>query len=275
MGEDMAESSGPSLQASQSRPQSGRIHDHLIGTGKDTYPHDADVGELLLANARAIQTAARASRGFLLRAIHHVVAECGVRQIVELGSGYPCSPNPHEVAEAAAEGVRTLYLDNDPIVAAHGRALLADFVHSSFVQADITDVDAVLGEFRKRMAVDVPVLLCLSFVAEFVDDPRGIIDALSAETAAGSYLALSHITADIEPAVVHRAADIFHNAGIRFRPRSRAEVTSILAGARLVDPGLVAPHRWRPDIDHLPGLALWAVPMATEICCYAAVGQIR
>ncbi|WP_051407169.1 SAM-dependent methyltransferase [Nocardia sp. CNY236] len=258
-----------------SRAHSGRIHDVLLGAGKDAYLVDLAVGRKVVAEAAAFRSAARTARMFLLRAVHHLAAT-GVRQFVELGSGYPCAPNLHEVARDTTPDAHTLYVDHDPVVAAHGRVFLTDD-HTDFVHADLTDTATIATEIRAAMDPGAPIAVCLSFVAEFITDPRAVVEAVTAALPSGSFVVFSHVTSDIDTAMVDHAADIYRAHDIALRPRTREEIATILSGCDLLEPGLVAPHQWRPseDLDRRHAQRLgWEPPRGTRMC-YAAVGRIR
>ncbi|MFJ9370529.1 SAM-dependent methyltransferase [Nocardia sp. NPDC101769] len=257
--------------------QSARIHDALISAGKDSYAVDLAVGKQLIAQANAYQTAAQVARLFLLRSVRALVAEEKVGLVVELGSGYPCEPNVHTVAGAAG-GARTLYVDNHPVVSAHGRALLLDNDLVDFIHADLTDPDPVIAAIAELTEPDVPVCICLSAVAEFLDDPAAVVKAISTGLPRGSYAALSHVTCDVHPTMLARATEIYRDHGIGFHPRTRSEIAAILAGWDLLPPGLVPAHHWRPDpgTDRAHAAAQhWTAPCPdTEICCYGAVAKL-
>ncbi|WP_280301265.1 SAM-dependent methyltransferase [Nocardia abscessus] len=262
------------------RAHSGRIHDYLLG-GKDQYAVDRDAGERIVHSACEYQVAARAARAFLIRAVRHLAAERGVEQFVELGSGYPCPPNVHEVAQSCAPAARTLYVDNDPVVAAHGRALLADDRNGAgqtrFVHADVIDTATIAGEMDGFLDLGDPIAICLGAVLEFVEDPRCVVHELVGTLPAGSYVVISHITDEFDTEIVERAAAVYASCDIAFWPRTRDEVTRILAGCELIEPGLVAPHRWRPDdeLEQRRAQQLRSAPApSTDICCYAAVGRV-
>ncbi|WP_067885376.1 SAM-dependent methyltransferase [Nocardia vaccinii] len=259
-----------------SRAHCGRIHDYLLGAGKDSYAVDREVGKRLVRDCTVFQQSARAARLFLVRAVHHLAAECGIGQFVELGSGYPCPPNLHEVARRRVPATRTLYVDNDSVIAAHGQALLAD-EQNVFVHADLTDTDTIVRAITATMNVAEPVAVCLGFVAEFIADPRGVVEAVSASLPAGSYAILSHVTSDVNADEVERAAKIYRDCGIEFRPRQRDEIAEILSCCELVDPGLVASHDWRPapEMDRLLADSLRWDPASTGESCLAAVGRVR
>ncbi|MGY1965543.1 SAM-dependent methyltransferase [Nocardia gipuzkoensis] len=262
------------------RAHSGRIHDYLLG-GKDQYAVDREAGARIIHSAPEYQVAARAARAFLLRAVRHLAAARGVTQFVELGSGYPCPPNVHEVAQSRAPDARTLYIDNDPVVAAHGRALLADDRNGAgqtrFVHADVLDTTTIAREVEGFLDRGEPIAICLGFVLEFVEEPRAVVDELAGTLPAGSYVVISHVTGDPEPEIVKRAAEVYASYDIAFWPRSREEISRILTSCALVEPGLVAAHRWRPDddLDQRRAERLGLMPLqSTNICCYAAVGRV-
>ncbi|MGY4102075.1 SAM-dependent methyltransferase [Nocardia sp. R16R-3T] len=258
------------------RAHCGRIHDFLLGAGKDSYAVDREVGEQLVRDCTVFQQSARVARLFLVRAVRHLAAECGIDQFVELGSGYPCPPNLHEVARRVVPATRTLYVDNDAVIAAHGRALLAD-EQNVFVHADLTDTSTIVREITEVMNLAEPVAVCLGFVAEFIADPRAVVDAVSAALPAGSHVVLSHVTSDVDTDEVERAAKIYRDFGIEFHPRRRDEIAEILSSCELIDPGLVAAHNWRPDpqMDALHAGPLHWDPASTGECCLAAVGRVR
>lgn len=257
------------------RAHCGRIHDFLLSAGKDSYEADRVVGQQLL-DCTHFRRSAHAARLFLVRAVHYLAAECGVSQFVELGSGYPCSPNLHEVARGVVPTTRTLYVDNDAVIAAHGRVFLAD-QQSVFVHADVTDTKTTVREITATMNLAEPVVVCLAFVAEFIADPRAVVHAVSAVLPAGSYVVLSHVTSDVYPEEVEQAARIYRSGGIEFWPRRREEIAEIMSGCELVDPGLVASHRWRPDaqMDALHAAPLGWDPASAGEICLAAVGRLR
>ncbi|WP_084497329.1 SAM-dependent methyltransferase [Nocardia amamiensis] len=259
-----------------SRAHCGRVHDFLLNGGKDSYEVDREVGDQIVRECTVFQQSARAARLFLVRAVHHLAAECGIGQFVELGSGYPCPPNLHEVARSKVPTTRTLYLDSDAVIAAHGRALLAD-EHNVFVHADLTDTSTVVQEFAKNMNLTAPVAICLGFVAEFIADPRTVVAAVSAVLPAGSYVILSHVTSDVDAKEVTRAAEIYRDHGIEFWPRPRNEIGEILSGCELIEPGLVASNKWRPDpeVDSAHAARLGWDPASIGEICLAAVGRVR
>ncbi|WP_405183697.1 SAM-dependent methyltransferase (plasmid) [Nocardia sp. NBC_01377] len=257
------------------RPHCGRVHDYLLGAGKDSYEVDQLLGARLVKEAPAFQLGARAARMFLLRAVHDLAAEFGIFQFVELGAGYPCAPNLHEIAGRVLPGARTVYVDSDAVVAAHGRALLAGSC-AEFVHADLTDTDTIVREISATVDLIEPVAICLGFVAEFIADPRAVIDAVTAILPPGSYVVMSHITDDVETKMVHEARDIYRHGGIALWPRSAEEIAGLVSGFDLIRPGLVPVHRWRPNVERagVAGAGFGWDPAVSEFCL-AAVGRLR
>ncbi|WP_405177772.1 SAM-dependent methyltransferase [Nocardia sp. NBC_01377] len=255
------------------RPHCGRVHDYLLGAGKDSYEVDQRLGALLVEKAPAFQLGARAARMFLLRAVHDLAAEFGIAQFVELGAGYPCAPNLHEIAGRVLPGARTVYVDSDAVVAAHGRALLAGSC-TEFVHADLTDTDTIVREISATVDLTEPVAICLGFVAEFIADPRAVIDAVTAILPPGSYVVMSHITDDVDTEMVHLARDIYHHGEIEFWPRSAEEIAALVFGFDLIGPGLVPVHRWRPNVERpSAGRAGFGWNSVSSEFCLAAVGR--
>jgi hypothetical protein len=256
-------------------PGSATPHSALLG-GKDVCVVGRVARDRVTPEAKRFGVATRATRRWLLRAVKYLAAEEHVAQFVELGSGYPCAPNVHEIAREHRPAARTLYLGHDPMVVSYGRALFAD-AQTLFAQADRADADAIVGEIGAVMDLDSPVAMLLSFVAEFVADPAEVLDAVTADLPLGSFVALSHIASDIDPGVVERAVQVYASYGIEFWARSRGEVDALLAGCDLVDPGVIAPHRWRPadELDRRRAQRRSREPPQEElVCSYAAVGRL-
>jgi SAM-dependent methyltransferase len=182
------------------------------------------------------------------------LADAGVRQFLDIGTGLPTSPNVHEVAQSVDASARVVYVDNDPIVLAHARALLtsAPEGRTAYVDSTLQDVEGLLRspDLRDGLDLDRPVALLLFAILHFLDDdeePYDIVRRLMAALPSGSYLVLSHITADFEPAEWARFAAIMRAQGISTRLRSQAEVARFFDGLELADPGVVPILQWRPD----------------------------
>jgi hypothetical protein len=249
-------------------PNPARIYDYLLG-GKDNYPADREVAEQVVAVAPVTREVVRDNRAFLRRAVTFLAEEAGVRQFIDLGSGLPTHGNVHEIAQAVAPDARVVYVDNDPMVVTHSRALLADD-NTITVQADLREPDAIVDhpEVRKLIDLDRPVALLLLAILHFVpddQDPHGIVARFRDALPAGSYLALSHSTRDVPvrpdmtPAEMAemgaKVQRLYQMTTTPIVPRTRAQVERFFDGFDLVDPGLVEIQRWRPDRQSslLPG----------------------
>ncbi|MPY36253.1 SAM-dependent methyltransferase [Streptomyces adustus] len=231
-----------------SRPHPARIYDYLLG-GKDNYEVDAQAGERLAAAAPEVRIGLRANRAFLRRAVRHVVGS-GVRQILDIGTGLPTSPNVHEIAQEVAPDVRVAYVDNDPIVKAHGDALLSRSGSTSIVLADLRDPRAVVDhpDVRRVIDLDEPVALLLVAVVHFLTDaeqPGQVVATLRDALPTGSFLVLSHATGDF--ADRSEAQAVYNKATATLNLRTRAEVERFFDGFELLEPGLAQVPFWRPD----------------------------
>jgi hypothetical protein len=231
-------------------PHTARMYDYYLG-GKDNFPADRDAAEDALAVFPNLRIAARANRSFLIRATRFLAAEAGIRQFIDIGTGIPTSPNLHEVAQKVAPDARVVYTDNDPIVLTHARALLTSTPEgrTAYIDADLRSVETILAAMAQTLDLTRPVALSLIAILHFIadtDEPHGIVRRLMARLPSGSYLTVSHITADWDPAV-EEAAEVYRTRGIAALARSRAEVTRFFDGLDLVDPAVVPVYRWRPD----------------------------
>ncbi|GAB7103583.1 SAM-dependent methyltransferase [Streptomyces phaeofaciens JCM 4814] len=249
--------SSPSLRIDTSKPHPARMYDYFLG-GKDNYPVDQEAAEKFIEAAPEVRDGVRANRRFLHRAVRHVVAEGGVRQILDIGTGLPTEPNVHQIAHAVAPGTRVAYVDNDPIVGAHSRALMNDEADTSVVLADLRDPRAVLDHpgVREVIDFDEPVALLLVAILHFItdaEDPEGIVATLRDALPAGSFLVLSHATGDLHADGRAEAAAVYKNATASMNPRPHARVLDLFGDFTLLDPGLVLVPDWRPDEPPAPG----------------------
>jgi S-adenosyl methyltransferase len=251
-----------------SAPNPARIYDYFLG-GKDNFPADREVAEQVLAIAPVTRAVLRDNRAFLRRAVRFLASEAGIRQFVDLGSGLPTQGNVHEVAQAIAPDARVAYVDNDPIVVTHSRALLAGD-STIAIHADLREPDAILGNPEVHDLIDFgrPVALLLVAILHFVpddQDPYGIVARFRDGLPAGSYLTVSHGTRDV-PVRPDMSAEEMAEMGARVErlyqqttapmvSRSRAQVERFFDGFDLVDPGVVEIQRWRPEgsTSTLPG----------------------
>ncbi|MFK0172132.1 SAM-dependent methyltransferase [Streptomyces sp. NPDC090306] len=231
-----------------SKPHPARIYDYLLG-GKDNYEVDRDAADQLADVAPEVRIGVRANRAFMQRAVKYVVGE-GVRQILDVGTGLPTSPNVHEIAQEVAPDVRIAYVDNDPIVNTHANALLSLNGSTSVVLADLRDPRAILEHPGVRQVIDFdrPVALLLVAVVHFLteaDEPERIVATLRDALPAGSFLVLSHATDDF--ADRSEAQAVYTKATATLNLRSRDRIERFFEGFDLVEPGLAQVPYWRPE----------------------------
>lgn len=230
-----------------------RVYDYWLG-GKDNYEADRAVGDAMIRAIPSLREMARANRSFLGRAVRYLVAEAGVRQFLDIGTGIPAAANVHEVAQEIAPECRVLYVDHDPIVLAHARALMtsAPQGRTEFLLADYREPAAILDAPELADVLDMrrPVALMLVGILMYFHDHEGVyecaatlVDALPS----GSYLAITHPTADFDAQALDRAVSAATHAGITLVPRTKAEVERFFDGLDLVEPGVVPVLAWRPD----------------------------
>ena len=237
-------------QIDTSRPHPARMYDYYLG-GQDNYEVDREAADRVVKLLPDIRPAARENRSFLHRATRYVV-ERGVRQIIDIGTGIPTSPNTHEVAREVAPDVRVAYVDNDPIVSVYAGAKLTNDGNASFVLADLRDPESVLAHPDITGLIDFgqPVALFLVAILHFIEDgenPAGIVSALTGALPPGSYLVLSHATSDFHDAErLRQVEQVYDNATATLTLRPKSKVLPYFEGFDLVEPGLVQPPFWRP-----------------------------
>jgi SAM-dependent methyltransferase len=256
------------------RPAASRRYDALLG-GKDNYAADRASADQLRQELPTVDLAAQELRRFMQRTVHHLAADCGVRRFLDIGCGLPHAPNVHEIAQAVDPTSRVVYVDPDPLVGAHARALFTSHPEGAtdFVLGGLADIDTVLAHDTVRTLLDLtqPVAVLLLAVLHFIPDDRQArrgIQQIAASVAPGSYLAVSHVTFDPLPAEqAERLAKLAEpGAGHGpFRARSRAEITDLLDGWDLEPPGLVSVVDWRPTERPLPRI------IAAEAAAYGVV----
>ncbi|MFC1412720.1 SAM-dependent methyltransferase [Streptacidiphilus sp. N1-12] len=241
-------------------PHPARIYDWLLG-GKDNFPADREAGARIVAADPAMRVAARANRAFLQRAVRHAAAEQGVDQFLDIGTGIPAAGNTHQIAQGVNPQARVMYVDNDPIVLTHARALMAGPGHGEtrVLQADLREPKRILGDpdVRALLDFDRPVALLLVAILHFIadeDDPFGIVAELMAALAPGSLLVLSHGTADFISAEVERRVTSVYERSPRNSAtgRSHSTVSRFFDGLELLPPGLVTAPFWHPEEPTAP-----------------------
>jgi hypothetical protein len=243
---------------------SARVHDYWLG-GKDNYAADRAAGDAVIAAYPGIVTSVRANRAFLARAVHFLAAEAGIRQFLDIGTGIPAANNTHEVAQSAARDCRVVYVDHDPVVLAHARALLTSSAAGAtdYIDADLRDPDTILAQAARTLDFSRPVAVMLIAVMHLIvdrDGPYGIVSRLMDAVPAGSYLALSQVASDIEAEQMAEAARRYNRlARETQRHRSHAEVTRFFDGLELVEPGLVPVQEWRlrSEVEARARSAMW------------------
>ncbi len=258
-----------------SRPHPARIYDYFLG-GKDNFAADRETAGRVLESWGAVRTAVRENRAFLARAVRYLAAEAGVRQFLDIGAGLPSSSNVHEVAQAVAPQARVVYVDNDPIVLAHARALLTSDPRGAcaYIDADLLDPDKILRHPATRATLDFsqPIALILVAVLHFIpdeDEPRGVVSALTDALPPGSYLAASHTTAEHFPEGLAGAGQAYSDRGLRGALRGQEEFAGLaFSGLEMVDPGVVLVSEWRPEEGALR-------PMPWEVNTYGGVARKR
>jgi SAM-dependent methyltransferase len=234
------------------RPTSARVYGLMLG-GKDNFEVDRQAALAGLSVFPEMVDIAHENRRFLYRAVRYLAREEGIDQFLDLGSGLPTENNVHEVAQAFRPGARVVYVDHDPIVLAHGRALLAKDDSTAFIQADITDPDTILQapETRELLDFSRPLAVLLFSIPHHIPDDaaaRRAVRGCLEPTPSGSFLALSHGVSDDEQ--VRAESDrLINQIGSPWKTRSPAEVDAMLDGLEPVEPGLCDVNDWRPDPD--------------------------
>jgi len=232
-------------------PHPARVYAYWLG-GKDYYPADRRAAEEVLSRRPQVVASARANRHFLARVVRFLARECGIRQFLDIGTGLPAPDNTHEVAQRVAPDSRVVYCDNDPLVLAHARALLTSTPPGTcdYIDADLRDTGAVLTQAAQALDFARPVAVLLLAVLHFLadaEDPAQVVATLAGTLAPGSYLAVSHLTADFAPEQVTAAARAYNTlAPVPVTARTHAQVTALLGGLPLVAPGVVNVTEWRP-----------------------------
>ena len=255
------------------KPHAARVYDYYLG-GKDHFAADRETGQALMRVVPTIRAAARENRAFLGRAVRFLVAVAGVRQFLDIGTGLPSANNVHEVAQGLVPSCRVVYVDNDPIVLAHARALLTSSPEgeTAYIHADLREPGKILGDPVTRQTLDFtqPVALMLVAVLHFVPDkvqPRRIVDTLLDALPSGSYLVASHVTPEHDPEGVGGLVRAYQASGLPAQARAADEFAELaFRGLEMVEPGLELVSEWRPEGDG-------PRPLATEVNWYGAIAR--
>ena len=246
----MAELS-PSSKIDTSVPHSARIWNYWMG-GKDNYAVDREAGDAFAAMSPDVVTLAKQSRQFLIRVVHYLAAEAGVRQFLDIGTGLPTMDNTHEVAQRVAPDSRIVYVDNDPMVLVHARALLTNTTDegvTDYIDADFHDPDKIVADARNVLNFTKPIAVMFMGVLGHVidhDEVRSIVARVLAAVPSGSYLALWDGT-DTNEAQTAAAEDYKETGAVPYILRSPQQIGRCFEGLEMLEPGLVSISLWRPD----------------------------
>ena len=234
-------------------PHPARVYNYWLG-GKDHFLADRAAAEQVIQVRPQVVEGARANRAFLARMVRYLAADCEIRQFLDIGTGLPAPDNTHEVAQRVAPDCRVVYCDNDPLVLTHARALLVGSPAGAcaYVDADVRDTATILGETAQTLDLTQPVAVLLLAILHFLpdsDDPAKVVAALTDALPPGSFVAISHLTADLAPEQVRAAAQAYNTrATVPVTPRTHAQVTALFGGLPLVPPGVVRVTEWRPGL---------------------------
>jgi S-adenosyl methyltransferase len=242
-----------------------RVYDYWLG-GKDNYEADRIAGEATIAAYPAIRASARANRAFLARSVRFLAAEAGLRQFLDIGTGLPTASNTHEVAQAIAPESRIVYVDNDPLVLTHARALLTSHPEgaTAYLDADLRDTGQILEQAAQTLDFTRPVAIMLLAILHYIpdlDQARQIVARLVSAVPSGSYLTISHAASDIAPdqmaEMIRRMNQ--HLAEGNHVGRPRAVVAEFFDGLDVLDPGVVKVTEWRPGsaVEAAGPTSLW------------------
>jgi hypothetical protein len=253
-----------------SQPHTARIWNYWLG-GKDNYEVDRAAGDQIRQLHPDIGEYAHADRLFLGRAVRHLVAEAGIRQFLDIGTGLPTADNTHEVAQRLAPESRIVYVDNDPLVLTHARALLTSTPEgrTDYLDEDLRNVDAILDHAARTLDFTQPVGLILLGVVIFLgddEDPCGVVRQLLEALPSGSHLVLSHTVTSPAMPDVDEAVKFWNEHGTpKLTQRAPEDVARFFDGLELLEPGVVSCSRWRPE----PGDG----PEPAEVAMFCGVGR--
>jgi S-adenosyl methyltransferase len=247
-------------------PHSARMYDWWIG-GKDNFEADRQMGTMFAEAIPNIRTMARENRNFMERATRFLARDCGIRQFLDIGTGIPTRPNVHDVAQKIAPDSRVVYVDNDPVVLVHARALMmsSEFGRTAYIDADLREPDKILSEPTLLDNLDLrqPVgllMIALLMLLKDEENPWGNAKVIMDALPSGSYVAITHPGLDFDPVAMVNISNAAAQGGMTVIPRVRADVERFFADWELVEPGVVPVMAWRPDrpSEDLSGAFYWA-----------------
>jgi hypothetical protein len=248
-------------------PHPARVYDYMLG-GKDHFAADREMAQVGLRHMPEMRVSSRENRAFLVRAVQFL-AEAGISQFLDIGTGLPTSPNTHEAAREVNPEARVVYVDNDPVVFRHAQARMARDRNVAVVPADLLDVSDVLAQAGKLLDFSQPVGLLFVAVLHNLtdaDDPAGTAARYLSALAPGSYVVISHSTDEFAPDRTHAASAAATERGATWLPRPKDQIERMFNGREPVEPGLVLVSRWRPQAQ--PG------PDADQAWTYCGVAPV-
>jgi S-adenosyl methyltransferase len=242
---------GPPLATYASVAHVARVYDYLLG-GKDNFAADREAAEQAMRINPDIVSTVRANRAFLVRATTYLAGQVGIRQFLDIGTGMPTNDNIHEVAQSIAPESRIVYVDHDPIVSTHARALLTSAPEGAtdYIEADLREPGKILAEAARTLDLSRPVAIMLIAILHLIldrDDPYSLVSQLVRAVVPGSYVVISHAAGDIDTgAMISMANRLNELMAQQSVPRTRREVAAFFTGLDLIEPGLVRIPEWRP-----------------------------
>jgi O-methyltransferase involved in polyketide biosynthesis len=252
-------------------PHSARIWNYWLG-GKDNYPVDREAGDQYREQAPGVVDMARASRVFLTRAVRYAAADEGIRQFLDIGTGLPTMDNTHQVAQRVAPESKIVYVDNDPLVLLHARALLKNTTPegvTTYIEADLRDTDAILAEAAKTLDLSRPIALMLMGILGHIqnwEEVKAIVRRLLAALPSGSFLIHYDGTYEVQGEALRQAQEDYDDTGaVPYVLREPAQLAELYEGLELVEPGQVSCLKWRPEAD------VFGEPDDVDV--YGAVGR--
>jgi hypothetical protein len=230
-----------------------RMYNYWLG-GKDNFAADRKAAEEALAAFPGMAHLARANRAFLGRVIRYLAGEAGVRQFLDIGTGIPTASNTHQVAQEVAPECRVVYVDYDPVVLAHARALLTSTPEGAtdYIDADLRNPADILDKAARTLDFTGPIAVTMLAILHAIgddEDPYGIVAQVMAAVPSGSYLAISHLPSDLEPKLAESRDRVNRLSHQQYTHRSHAEVLRFFDGLEIIEPGLVELRKWRPTIE--------------------------
>jgi len=244
-------------------PNAARMYDYYLG-GDNNFPADREAAEKVLRVAPWIRVTVLENRAFLGRAVGFLAKDQGIRQFVDIGTGLPTQGNVHEIAHGIAADARVVYVDNDPVVLGHNRALLARVAHTATVRADLRRPAEITGHPDVTRLIDWsrPVAVLLVAILHFIPDdadPVGIVGQFREVMAPGSHIVISHAHHQGDENAVREVISIYRRANVPLAVRSSEHIAGFFSGFELVEPGLVPINKWRPENEPHAGHQVWGI----------------